>query len=105
MWASLKRLFSSSRNFRALFGDVLFQTNPVAGQGSHSVFQWQVRRGLDQESYYIGIKMKADAFIGPEGQPMNYINFDLATARQIRADIDECIAVAQHFATGNGVSG
>ena len=60
---------------------------------------------MDQESYYIGIKMKADAFIGPEGQPMNYINFDLATARQIRADIDECIAVAQHFATGNGVSG
>jgi hypothetical protein len=87
------------QKFRALFGDVLFQTNPVKGQSGHSTFQWQVKKGLDQGSFYVGVKLIADGYMGPEGSPTNYISFDLATAEQIRADIDECLAVARHFGT------
>ncbi|MGA2999093.1 hypothetical protein [Bradyrhizobium sp.] len=99
MWAAFKKLFAKSKNFRALFGDVLFQTNPVKGQSGHSTFQWQVKKGLDQGSFYVGVKLIADGYMGPEGSPTNYISFDLATAEQIRADIDECLAVARHFGT------
>jgi hypothetical protein len=97
MWAPLKKLFMKSKNFGALFGDVLFETTPVKGQGSHSAFHLQVKRGLDEKTFYVSIKMKADGYMGPEGSPTNYISFDIATAQQIRADIDECIAVARHF--------
>jgi hypothetical protein len=100
MWGSLKKLFGRSKNFSALFGDVLFQTNPVTGQSSgHSSFQWQVKKGLDQKSFYVGVKMVADGYRGPEGSVTNYINFDLHTAKQIRADIDECIAMMERFAS------
>ena len=99
MWVAFKKLFSKSKNFRALFGDVLFQTNPVQGQNGHSTFQWQVKKGLDQQSFYIGVKMIADGYMGPEGSPTNYISFDLTTAEQIKAGIDECIAVARQLKT------
>ena len=94
-----RKLFSRSKNFGALFGDVLFQTNVVQGQSPHSVFQWQVKKGLDQKSFYIAVKMIADGYMGPEGSLTNYISFDLQTAERIKADIDECIAVAKHFAS------
>ena len=97
MWAMFRKLFSRSKKFSALFGDVLFQTNVVQGQSSSSTFQWQVKRGLDQKSFYIAVKMVADGYIGPEGSPTNYISFDLQTAEKIKADIDECIAVAKNF--------
>jgi hypothetical protein len=99
MWSILRKLFSRSKNFAALFGDVLFQTNAVRGQGSHSAFQWQVKKGVDQKSIYIAVKMIADGYMGPEESPTNYISFDLQTAEKIKADIDECIAVAKHFAS------
>ena len=99
MWLMFRKLFSRSKNFSALFGDVLFQTNAVQGQSSNSTFQWQVKKGLDQNSFYISVKMVADGYIGPEGSSTNYISFDLQTAEKIKADIDECIAVAKHFAS------
>jgi hypothetical protein len=55
------------------------------------------RRGIS----LVTIKMNADGFIGPEGSPTSYISFDLATAEQIRADIDECIAIIRHFSAND----
>ena len=105
MWAPLRKLFSKSKNFGALFGDVLFETIPVKGQGSYSTFHLQVKRGLDGKTFYIAVKMKPDAYMGPEGSPTNYMSFDLATALQIRADIDECIAIARHFSAPDTTAG
>jgi hypothetical protein len=53
---------------------------------------------LDEKSYFVCAKMKPDGYAGPEGSVTNYISFDLATALKIRADIDECIAIARRFA-------
>ena len=74
----------------------------VRGQAANSQFQWQVKRGPDEKSYYVCVKMKGDGFMGPQGSPTNYINFDLPTALKIRADIDECIAIVRHFASPDG---
>jgi hypothetical protein len=46
--------------------------------------------------------MRADGSIGSEGSPTNYISFDLATALQVRADIDQCIAIIRHFTAADG---
>jgi hypothetical protein len=102
MWGPLRKLLRRSRNINALLGDVLFESNPVIGQTSHSTFQWQVKRGLDDKSFYLSVKMRADGSIGSEGSPTNYISFDLATALQVRADIDECIAIIRHFTAADG---
>jgi hypothetical protein len=105
MWAPLKKLFARSKNFGALFGDILFESIPVKGQSSHSTFHLQVKRGLDEKTFYVSVKMKPDGYMGPEGSPTNYISFDIATAQQIRADIDECIAAARHFSASDTAAG
>jgi hypothetical protein len=97
MWAPIRKLLARSQRFGALFGDVLFETKPLKGQGSHSAFLWQVKRSLDGNSFYVSVKLVPDAYAGPEGAPTTYTHFDLATALQIRADLDECIAIARHF--------
>ena len=102
MWAPFRNLFLRSRSLKALLGDVVFESETVRGQAVSSQFQWQVKRGLDEKSYYVCIKMKADGSMGREGAPTNYINFDLPTALKVRADIDECIAIARHFASPDG---
>jgi len=97
MWAPIRKLLSKSKTFGTLFGDVLFQTHPLKGQTSHSALQWQVKRSLDEKSFYVSLNVIPDAYAGPEGAPTTYTNFDLSTALQIRADLDECIAIARHF--------
>lgn len=104
MWGPLRRLFARSDSLRALFGDVVFESEAVRGQLTNSQFQWQVKRGLDEKSYYVCVKMKPDGYAGPEGSPTNYINFDLPTALKIRADIDECIAIVRHFGSPDGAA-
>jgi hypothetical protein len=101
MWSPFRKLLAKSRMLGSLFGDVLFQTQPLKGQSEHSTFQWQVKKGLDERSLFVCIKLRPDGFAGPEGSPTTYTSFDLATALQIRADLDECIANARHFAPDN----
>jgi hypothetical protein len=98
MWAPIKKLLAKSKTFGTLFGDVLFETPPLKGQSSHSTFQWQVKKSLDEKSFYVALKLIPDAYAGPEGSPTNYASFDIATALQIRSDLDECISFARHFA-------
>jgi hypothetical protein len=98
MWAPIRKLLAKSKTFGTLFGDVLFETLPLKGQSSHSTFQWQVKKSLDEKSFYVALKLIPDGYAGPEGSPTNYASFDLATALQIRAGLDECISIAQHFA-------
>jgi hypothetical protein len=105
MWGPLKRLFARSKSLKALLGDVVFESQAVRGQAGSSQFQWQVKRGLDEKSYYVCVKMTADGSIGREGVPASYINFDLPTALKVRADIDECIAIARHFASPDSAPG
>src|ERR1700748_2991144 len=105
MWGPFKKFLARSNSFKALLGDVVFESEAVRGQAASSQFQWQVKRGLDEKSYYVWIKMKADGSVGPGGSPTSYINFDLPTALKVRADIDECIAIARHFGSPDGTAG
>jgi hypothetical protein len=104
MWGPLRKFFARSNGFKAQFGDVVFESETVRGQAASSQFQWQVKRGLDEKSYYVCVKMKADESIGPEGSPTSCINFDLPTALKIRADIDECIAIVRHYGSPDGAA-
>jgi len=91
MWSPIKSLLSKSKSLNALFGDVIYEAPAVKGQSSHSLFQWCVKRTTDGQSVLIGLKLLPDGYAGPEGSPTNYISFDLPTAMQIRANLDECI--------------
>lgn len=104
MWEPLKRLLGRSKGIGALLGDVVYITPGVKGQYSHSTFQWRVKRGLNEKSVYVSLAMKPDGYIGAEGSPTNYINFDIATAEQLRADLDDCIAEAKRLAAGGNPS-
>jgi hypothetical protein len=97
MWAPFRKLFARSKMFSSLLGDVVFETPPLSGQSSHSVFQWRVKQGLDEKSIFISLKVIPDGSIGAEGSPRNYISFDLATAERIKADLDACIRKAREL--------
>jgi hypothetical protein len=92
MWVPFRKLLSRSRGFNSLLGEVVFEAPPLKGQSSHSLFQWRVKRGLDDNSFFISLKMLPDGYEGPDGRVKNYISFDLATAEQVRANLDACIA-------------
>ena len=99
MWGPFKALFAKSRALGALLGEVVLSTPPVKGQSSHSFFQWRVKKGLDESSFFLSLAMKPDGYIGADGSPTNYINFDLPTALSLRVHLDECIAEIQKLNT------
>lgn len=94
MWSPLKKVLARSKSLGSLLGDVLFETPPLQGQSSHSLFQWRVKESLDEQSLFVSLRLVPDGYAGSQGSPTNYINFDLATALQIREDLDRCIARA-----------
>jgi hypothetical protein len=92
MWTSLKKFFLNSRAMGSLLGEIVYEAEPLQGQLSTSLFQWRVKKGLDDVSYFVGVKMLPDGYAGAEGSPNNYINFDLETAERIKAGLETCIA-------------
>jgi hypothetical protein len=98
MWAPLKKLLAKSKSLGPLLGDDVFELPPLKGQSSHSIFQWRVKKSLDEKSFFVSLKLVPDGYAGPEESPSNYINFDLATALQIKADLENCIIVARRLA-------
>src|SRR5262245_23695181 len=98
MWTRFRRLFARSKVLGSLLGDVVFETPPLRGQSSHSIFQWRVKKSVDEKTLLLSLKLVPDGYAGPEGSPRNYISFDLATAEQIRADLDACISKARQLA-------
>jgi hypothetical protein len=107
MWAPVRKILAKSERLSSLLGDVLFETPSLRGQSRHSVFQWRVKRSLDEHSLFVSLRLIADGYAGPESKPTSYINFDLATAERIRADLDVCIAEARQLAAkgGSGAQG
>src|SRR5262249_1199000 len=97
MWTPFRRLFARSKLLGSLLGDVVFETPPLKGQSSRSIFQWRVKKTLDDKSLLISLKLVPDGYAGSDGSPNNYISFDLATAEQIRADLDACISKARQL--------
>lgn len=92
MIGPLKRLLSKSNSLNAVLGDVVLETVPVSGRHSDKTFMlWRVKRGLDGH-FFLGVKLRPDAFAGPEGAANNFINFDLKSAEKLRTDLDHCIA-------------
>lgn len=98
MWGPFKKLFAKSKSLGVLLGEVLFETPMLQGQSSRSVFQWRLKKSLDERSLFISLKLVPDGYAGPEGAPTNYIDFDLTTAEQIRTNLDACIAAARQLA-------
>ena len=76
MWLSLKGLLAQLNIFNASLGDVLFETPPVKGRSAHSYFQWRVKKGLDNSSLFITLKVRADAGYGLAGATTDYLSFD-----------------------------
>jgi hypothetical protein len=91
MWAFLKRFLARSGSLDALLGDVIFETLLVRGVNSDCWLQWRVKRGAGN-AYFIGLKMSPDASTQVMGSSTDYMNFDIEGAKQLRNDLDRCIA-------------
>jgi len=91
MWTFLKKYLARSRNLNAALGDVMFETSEVAGQNPRSFIQWRVKKAVDDDRYFVGLRMLPDAYIGREGSPTNYMNFDIESAQRLRFNLDRCI--------------
>jgi hypothetical protein len=98
MWGSVKKLLGHFGSFNALLGDVVFETPPVSGQSASSEFQWRVKQGTDGRSLFVSLKCKPDSAFQVNHRTRAFIEFDLATAERVRADLDACIAELQRRA-------
>ena len=98
MWPLVKGLLTRIGLLNASLGNVLFETPPVRDRSVHSYFQWRVKKGWDNSSLFIALKVRADAEYGIVGATTDYLSFDLATAEQIRADLDRCISEYRRLA-------
>lgn len=91
MWTFLKKFLARSKSLNAALGDVMFETPEVSGQNPHSVLQWRVKKVVEGGGYFVGLRMLPDAYMGPEGSPTNYMNFDIESAQRLRFNLDRCI--------------
>lgn len=95
MWPVFRKLFSGSESLNALLGDVIFAAPREYGTNQNSFFEWRVKKSVDGTKLYVSLAMIPDGYIGPEGSPTNYMNFDLETAERVREHLTECIDVAR----------
>jgi hypothetical protein len=102
MFKSVKKLLGHIGSFNALLGDVVFETPPVGGQTSKSEFQWRVKQGTDGRSLFVSLKCRPDSSFQVNNRTRAFIEFDLATAERVRADLDACIAELQRRAKSAG---
>jgi hypothetical protein len=102
MWGSVKKLLGHIGSFNSLLGDVVFETPPVGGQSSSSEFEWRVKQGTDGQSLFVSLKCQPDTSFEVNNRSRMYIEFDLAAAQQVRADLDACIAELQRRAKSAG---
>ena len=47
---------------------------------------------MEGGEYFVAIRMRPDAYAGPDGSPTNYINFDMEAAQRLKLNLDRCIA-------------
>lgn len=100
MWASVKRILSKSKLLNQTLGDVVFETSEIKGASSHSFFQWRIKKSMEGGQYFVALRMRPDAYAGPEGAPTNYMNFDIEAAQRLRSDLDLCIRECHRLAGG-----
>jgi hypothetical protein len=92
MWKKLKQALGRFDTVNSMMGEVVFETPEVSGQAPLSSFNWRLKEGLDDQSYYISATMRPDASVEALGSERSYISFDIASAERLRADLDACIA-------------
>jgi hypothetical protein len=46
---------------------VVYKTPEVGRQNSHSFLEWRVKRDVEGDAYFIGLRMIPDTYVGPPG--------------------------------------
>jgi hypothetical protein len=92
MWAFVKQWLAKSSILNQTLGDVVFETPEIKGASSHSFFQWRIKKSVKEERYFVALRMRPDAYAGPEGSPTNYMSFDIETAQSLKFNLDRCIS-------------
>jgi hypothetical protein len=94
MWDPLRKLFAQFKTLQAKLGTVAFKTRPINDVTSRAALQLRVTKGQDDNLFYIGLmifSIKIDLGV------RNDVFFDIESAKQIRADLDSCIAECQRL--------
>ena len=91
MWKFLRPILARSKVLDSALGEVIFETPPLGGQWSGSLLQWRTKKGLDERTFFVSLKLVPDVSYEVNGRETNFINLDINSARQARADLDLCI--------------
>lgn len=95
----LKKILTRSKALSSTLGPVIFETPKVPGQVSGGAYvSVRVKKDLSGDRFLVGCEFKPDAYIGSEASPpTNYINLDTEKAKQLRDDLDQCIAECEQL--------
>jgi hypothetical protein len=91
MWTFVKKSLAKFKSLNQALGDVVFETPEIKGGSSHSFLQLRVKKSVEGE-YFVALRMRPDAYAGPEGSPTNYMNFDIEAAQHLKFNLDRCIS-------------
>jgi hypothetical protein len=92
MWSFVRKFLAKSKLLNQALGDVVFETPEIKGATSHSFFQLRIKKSVEGGQYFVALRMRPDAYAGPEGSPTNYMNFDIETAQRLKFNLDRCIS-------------
>lgn len=102
VWPFVKKALARLPRLGAALGEVVFETRPLKGQIEGSLFQWRVKRSIDAEGYFIGLKLRPDSYAGPDGSVVNYINLSIDEAEQAKSDLERCIIEYRRLSEDDG---
>ncbi len=92
MWTFVKKSLAKFKSLNQALGEVVFETPEIKGASSHSFFQLRIKKSVEGGQYFVAIRMRPDAYAGPEGSPTNYLNLDIETAHRLKLNLDSCIS-------------
>ncbi|WP_299375449.1 hypothetical protein [uncultured Kiloniella sp.] len=95
MFDRLKLFIAKSGYGNVLFGEIIYESKTINGQSKNAFCQWRINQCLDKKTNLIGLKLCSDYSVGSEGNPANYINFEIETAKILRGELDRCIIEAE----------
>ena len=92
MWTFVKKSLARFKSLNQALGEVVFETPEIKGATSYSFLQLRIKKSVEGDQYFVALRMRPDAYAGPEGSPTNYMNFDIEAAQRLKFNLDRCIS-------------
>lgn len=92
MVSLFRKLISKSKLLDSALGGVIYESSGVSGEYKNAYIKVRLKEKLGKDGYLIGFKMRPEMWAGTDGATTDYIHFDVKRAKQLRDELDTCIA-------------